>query len=55
MARRSLKQLFQFLAIPLAMTGFVLVASQAGGFVLRKHQSIKVDSSLVTPVKNPPG
>jgi len=55
MARRSLKQLFQFLAIPLAMTGFVLIASQAGGFVLRKHPSIKVDSSLITPVKDPQG
>ena len=55
MAKRSLKQLFQFLAIPLAMTGFVLVASQAGGFVLRKDQSAKVDSSLVTPSKTPPG
>jgi hypothetical protein len=55
MARRNFKQLFQFLAIPLAMTGFVLIASQAGGFVLRKDQPTKVDSSLVTPVKNPPG
>ena len=55
MARRSFSQLFQFLAIPLAMVGFVLIASQAGGFVLRKDQPAKVDSSLAAPIKNPPG
>lgn len=49
----NFKQLLQFLAIPLAMTGFVLVASQAGGFVLRKDQPVKIDSHLVTPAKHP--
>jgi hypothetical protein len=43
---------FQFLAIPVAMTVFVLMASQAGGFVLRKNQRAKLDSSLVVPTKN---
>jgi hypothetical protein len=55
MARRSCRQLFQFLAIPLAMGGFVLIASQAGGFVLRKDPPAKIDSSLVIPAKNPRG
>ena len=55
MARRNFKQLFQFLAIPLAMAGFVLIAAQAGGFVLRTGHPAKIDSHLVTPAKNPPG
>lgn len=55
MANRNFKQLVQFLAIPLAMTGFVLIASQVGGFVLRKHQPAKIDSSLATQARNPPG
>lgn len=46
---RSIKQLFQFLTIPLAMTGFVLIASQVGGFVLRKDQPAKIDSQLIAP------
>ena len=48
---RDFERLFQFLAIPAAVTGFVLLASQAGGFVLRKDQGVK-DSFLVTPAKN---
>lgn len=52
---RSFKELVQFLAIPLAMTGFVVVASHAGGFVLRKDQRVKIDSQLVTPSKYPRG
>jgi hypothetical protein len=50
MAKRSFKQLFQFLAIPLAMTGFVLIAAQAGGFVLRKDHPVKIDSNLAAPL-----
>lgn len=49
----SFSQLFRFLAIPVAMTGFVLVASHAGGFVLRKDQPAKIDSYLVSPHKYP--
>lgn len=49
----NFKRLFQFLAIPLAMTGFVLIASQAGGFVLRKDAPAKVDSHLMSPSKHP--
>jgi hypothetical protein len=49
MAMWSFKQLVRFLAIPLAMTGFVLVASHAGGFVLRKDQPVKIDSQLISP------
>ena len=55
MAKSNFKQLFRFLAIPLAMIGFVLVASQVGGFVLRTDQSAKIDSNLALPAKNPPG
>ena len=55
MAKGNFKQLFQLIAIPLAMTGFVLIASQAGGFVLRKDQPVKLDSNLAVPLKNPPG
>jgi hypothetical protein len=55
MVMRDFERLFQFLAIPVAMTGFVLLASQAGGFVLRKDQGVKVDSFLVTPTKNTRG
>lgn len=50
---RDFKRLFQFLAIPIAMTGFVVIASQAAGFVLRKEQRIKLDSSLIVSAKNP--
>jgi hypothetical protein len=53
MAMGNLKQLFQFLAIPLAMLGFVLIASQVGGFVLRKDSPVKVDSHLMSPSKYP--
>jgi hypothetical protein len=53
MAMLSFKQLFQFLAIPLAMTGFVLIASHAGGFVLRKDVPVKIDSHLASPSKHP--
>jgi hypothetical protein len=53
MTMLSFRQLFQFLAIPLAMTGFVLVASHAGGFVLRKDVPIKIDSHLISPNKHP--
>ena len=49
----NFKQLFQFLAIPLALTGFVLIASQAGGFVLRKDPPAKLDSHLISPSKYP--
>lgn len=49
---RKFERLFQFLAVPAAMTGFVLLASQAGGFVLRKDQGVRVDSFLVSPIKN---
>jgi hypothetical protein len=49
---RNFEQLFRFLAIPVAMTAFVLLASQAGGFVLRTDQRAKIDSSLVLPTKN---
>ena len=52
---RDFKRLFQFLAIPVAVTGFVLLASQAGGFVLRKDQGVKVDSFLVSPGKSTRG
>ena len=52
---RDFKRLFQFLAIPLAMTGFVLLASQAGGFVLRKNQGDKVESFLISSTKNTRG
>jgi len=58
MVMRNFKQLFQFLAIPVAMTGFVLLASQAGGFKLRTEQQLspKLDSHLIiTPNKNPRG
>jgi hypothetical protein len=55
MVMRNFRKLFQFLAIPVAMTGFVLLASQAGGFVMRKEQSAKIDSSLAVPAKNPRG
>jgi hypothetical protein len=55
MAKGNFRQLFQLIAIPLAMTGFVLIASQVGGFVLRTDQPVKIDSSLATPIKNPPG
>jgi len=53
MAVGSFKQLFRFLAIPLALTGFVLVASQAGGFVMRKDPPAKLDSHLIAPSKYP--
>lgn len=53
MAKWSFKQVLQFLAIPLAMTGFVFVASQAGGFVLRKDQPPRIDSQLIPAGKNP--
>jgi hypothetical protein len=49
MAVWSFNYLFRFLAIPLAMTGFLLVASQTGGFVLRRDQPLKLDSHLVSP------
>lgn len=52
---RNIKQLVRFLAIPLAMMSFVLVASQAGGFVLRKDPPAKTDSSLTVVGKNPRG
>jgi hypothetical protein len=55
MAMWSFKQLVRFLAIPLAMTGFILAASHAGGFVLRKDQPVKIDSHLVSPSKYPRG
>ena len=61
MVMRNFRQLLQFLAIPVAMTGFVLLASQAGGFVLRKQQANKVasqakgDSQLISPNRNPRG
>ena len=51
---RSFHQLMQFLLIPLAMTGFILAASQAGGFVLRTDHSVKIDSHLIAPGKPPP-
>lgn len=44
MAVQSFRQVFRLLAIPLAMTGFVLLASQAGGFVLRKEPPLKAGS-----------
>jgi hypothetical protein len=53
MAMWNFSQLFRFLAIPLAMAGFVLVASQAGGFVLRKDQPLKLDSHLISSAKYP--
>lgn len=52
---RNIEQLMRTLAIPLAMTGFVLVASQAGGFVLRTDQPAKIDSSLTPTGKFPRG
>lgn len=52
---RSVKQLLQGLAIPLAMTGFVLVASQVGGFVLRKDQPVRIDSHLMSQAMHPKG
>jgi len=55
MVMRDFERLFQFLAVPVAITGFVLLASQAGGFVLRKDQGARVDSFLVSPVKNTRG
>ena len=61
MIMRNFRQLLQFLAIPIAMTGFVLLASQAGGFVLRKQQSAKIDSQakvdspLISTNRNPRG
>jgi hypothetical protein len=55
MVMRNFERLFRFLAVPLAITGFVLLASQAGGFVLRKDQGVKVDSSLASPAKNTRG
>ena len=55
MAKGNFKQLFQLIAIPVAMTGFVLIASQAGGFVMRQSPPVKIDSGLTTPVKNQPG
>ncbi len=53
MAVGNFKQLIQFLAIPLALTGFVLIASQAGGFILRKDPPAKLDSHLMSPSKYP--
>jgi hypothetical protein len=53
MAVGNFKQLIQFLAIPLALTGFVLIASQAGGFILRKDPPAKLDSHLISPSKYP--
>jgi hypothetical protein len=55
MVMRNFRQLFQFLAIPVAMTGFVLLASYAGGFVMRKEPVAKIDSSLASQAKNPRG
>jgi hypothetical protein len=55
MAKADFRKLFRFLVVPLAMIGFVLVASQVGGLVLRKGQPIKIDSSLPAAVKNPLG
>jgi hypothetical protein len=55
MVMRDLVRLFQFLAIPLAMTGFVPLASQAGDFVLRKDQGARVGSFLASPMKNTRG
>ena len=52
---RDFERLFQFLAIPVAVTGFVLLASQAGGFVLRKDQGVKVDSFLISAAKSTRG
>jgi hypothetical protein len=53
MAKGHFKQLFQLFAIPLALTGFVLIASQAGGFVLRTDPPAKLDSHLMSPSKYP--
>ena len=55
MVMRDFERLFQFLAIPAAVTGFVLLASQAGGFVLRKDQGVKVGSFLISPAKSTRG
>jgi hypothetical protein len=55
---RNFDQVFRFLAMPVALLGFVLVATQVAGIVLRKEQRAKMDkmdSYLVTPAKNPPG
>jgi hypothetical protein len=42
---RNFKRLSHFLAIPVAMIGFVLMAAQAGGFVLRKEPHLRIDGS----------
>jgi hypothetical protein len=55
MAKGNFRQVCQLIAIPLAMSGFVLIASQVGGFVLRKDQPAKIDSSLAASVRSPPG
>ncbi|MDQ8728669.1 hypothetical protein [Bradyrhizobium sp. LHD-71] len=39
----------RFLAIPVAMTSFVLLASQAGGFVLRKNQAPGIEIQMAAP------
>lgn len=52
---RDFERLFQFLAIPVAVTSFVLLASQAGGFMLRKDQGPKVDSFLISSGKTTRG
>jgi hypothetical protein len=55
MVMRDFRQLFQVLAIPIAMIGFVLLAAQASGFVMRRDPSAKIDSSIVMQPKNPRG
>jgi hypothetical protein len=55
MVMRNFRQLFRFLAIPVAMIGFVLLASQAGGFVLRMDRPAMIDNTLAASVKNPRG
>jgi hypothetical protein len=49
------KRLLRFLAIPIAMTCFVLAAWQAGGFVLRKDPQDKTGGQLYLPGKDPRG
>jgi hypothetical protein len=51
MAMQSIQQFFKFVSIPLAMMSFVLLASQAGGFVLRTDTTVSPNGSLALPLK----
>lgn len=48
---QGIQQFFKILSIPLAMMSFVLLASQAGGFVLRTDASASANGLLASPLR----